>query len=87
MKRVTIAIVLVAGLLSATGVLAQLETRTSTAGGVTVKVTPKILAPDAVAWEFAVVLDTHTQELSDDLSKASAIVDANGARRAPSAGI
>ena len=83
MKRVTIAVALAAGLLSGTGVFAQLEARTSTAEGVTVKVTPKVLAAEAAAWEFAVVLDTHTQELSDDLSKASAIVDANGARRSP----
>ncbi len=87
MKRVTIGVVIgivfAAALFSATGVLAQLETRTSTAGGVTLKVTPKVVASDAAAWEFAVVLDTHTQDISDDLSKVASILDANGARRSP----
>jgi hypothetical protein len=44
----------------------------STMSGVTVKVKPKALS-DA-GWEFAVVLDTHTQELSDDLTKSSVLV-------------
>jgi len=34
---------------------AELETRTSSAAGVTVKVTPKDVAPDAAAWVFGVV--------------------------------
>lgn len=83
MKRVFAAIAVLAGLLSATGVLAQLESRTSTAEGVTVKVTPRVVSPDAAAWEFAVVLDTHTKDLSDDLSKTAAMVGANGVRRSP----
>ena len=83
MKRAFAAIAVLAGLLSATGALAQLETRTNTAEGVTVKVTPKVVSPEAAAWELAVVLDSHTQELSDDLSKTAAMVDANGVRRSP----
>jgi len=85
MKRITIALTFVAAILSANGALAQLETRTSAVGGVTVKVTPKLSTLDASAWEFSVVLDTHTQNLSDDLLKAASIVDPSGTRRYPTA--
>ena len=47
------------------------------------KVTPKVLAPDAPTWEFAVVLDTHSQDLADDLTKSAAIVAPGGARYSP----
>jgi hypothetical protein len=85
MKRLVTVLVFVAGILSANGVLAQLETRSSSAGGVTVKVTPKVLTSDAPVWEFSIVLDTHTQSLSDDLLKTASIVDPSGARRYPTA--
>ncbi|MEX2199055.1 MAG: hypothetical protein WD886_09610 [Burkholderiales bacterium] len=62
---------------------AELEARTSRAAGVTVKVTPKDVAPSSGTWAFAVVLDTHSQDLSDDLVKDSALVDARGTRYAP----
>ena len=61
----------------------ELGPRTSSASGVTVKVTPKRIAPDASAWEFAVVLDTHSQDLGDDLLRNAALVDRQGARQAP----
>jgi hypothetical protein len=41
-------------------------------------VTPKAIAPDAAVWEFAVVLDTHTQSLDDDLLKNAVLLDAAG---------
>ena len=62
---------------------AELEARTSNAAGVTVKVTPKDVAPGSSTWTFAVVLDTHSRDLSDDLVKDSALVDARGTRYAP----
>jgi hypothetical protein len=62
---------------------AEPETRTSSAAGVTVKVTPKDVAPGSATWVFAVVLDTHSGELSDDLVKSSALLDARGGRQAP----
>ena len=65
--------------------LAQLETRTSASQGVTVKVTPKVLTPDGPDWEFAVVLDTHSADLSDDLTRTASLIGANGERIAPSA--
>ena len=59
------------------------ETRTSSAAGVSVKVTPKDVAPGSATWAFAVVLDTHSRDLSDDLVKDSVLLDARGARYAP----
>lgn len=83
MKSITLALLLAAALLASTATFAQQETRTSTSGGVTVKVTPRVLGADAPAWEFAIVLDTHSQDLSDDLVKAAAIVAPGGTRYAP----
>lgn len=57
---------------------AQLATQKSSANGVTVAVTPGNLAAEAKTWDFAVVLDTHTQELSDDLAKSAVLVDDGG---------
>lgn len=62
---------------------AELGARSSSAAGVTVKVTPKDVSPQAAAWEFAVVLDTHSQDLKDDLLKSAVLVDAKGGRQAP----
>jgi len=56
----------------------NLSTQTSSARGVTINVTPKNLASDADSWEFAVVLDTHSQDLSDDLVKSSLLLDGAG---------
>ena len=85
MKRMMIVTAFLAGLLAALSAFAQMETRTNASGGVTVKVTPKVLAPDAPTWEFAVVLDTHSQDLSDDLTKTAVIVAPGGARSSPAA--
>jgi hypothetical protein len=61
----------------------NLETRSSSAAGVTVKVTPAQVAPGAPTWEFQVVLDTHSQDLSDDLVGNSVLIGAKGAQHAP----
>lgn len=47
-------------------------TQTSVARSVTVKVTPAKLATSG--WEFAVVLDTHSEDLKDDLVNAAVLV-------------
>lgn len=62
---------------------AGLATRTNSTAGVTVKVTPKDVAPGSATWAFDIVLDTHSQELSDDLVKASVLLDAQGVRYPP----
>lgn len=85
MNCLTIALVLAAGLLPAPWALAQLDTRTSAAAGVTVKVTPKLVTADVPAWEFAVVLDSHVQDLADDLLKTTVLLDGAGSAQSPSA--
>jgi hypothetical protein len=57
-------------------------TQSSAEGGVTVKVTPKVVAPGAGEWEFAIVLDTHSADLSDDLEK-STLLRVNGRELRP----
>jgi hypothetical protein len=47
-------------------------TQTTVERGVTVKVTPKSLS--GAVWEFAVVLDTHAEDLKDDLQKTAVLV-------------
>lgn len=42
--------------------------------GVIVKVTPNPAPAGATEWEFAVVLDTHSEELADDLAKSSVLL-------------
>lgn len=80
MRRLTGALFLiVCGLLPAYG--AQLETRKSTDAGVTVSVTPQELG--AGGWNFKVVLDTHSTDLSDDLVKSSLLVDSRGRKHEP----
>lgn len=60
-------------------------TAQSTAAGVTVKVTPRVTAADAATWVFAVVLDTHSQELSDDLLRTTVLVTDDGREIQPGA--
>jgi hypothetical protein len=59
---------------------AELPARSSSQDGVTVKVQPR--AVTAQALEFQVTLDTHTQELKDDLTRTAVLV-ADGKQLAP----
>ena len=61
----------------------QLETRKSSVAGVTVAVTPRGVSEGAASWDFKVVLDTHSTDLSDDLAKSSALLDSVGRKHAP----
>lgn len=58
--------------------------QTSSQGGVNVKVTPKPPAPGATRWDFAIVLDTHSQELADDLTQTATLVTDDGRQSKPS---
>ena len=51
--------------------------------GVTVEVTPRNVARNAPTWEFKIVLDSHTQDLRDDLMKSATLLDAGGVQYAP----
>ena len=68
---------------AASGVTAAtpLSTQTSSQSAVTVKVTPRDLA--AGTWEFEVVFDTHSQELTDDLEKTAVLVSDARASHSP----
>ena len=61
----------------------HLATQTSSVHSVTVKVTPQNVAGDAKTWSFAVVLDTHSAALNDDLVKSSLLLDSAGGRFTP----
>jgi hypothetical protein len=61
----------------------DLAVQTSSARNVTVKVTPQNVANDANTWDFAIVLDTHSADLNDDLVKSSLLLDGAGGRHAP----
>lgn len=68
------------------GAIAQTKdavVRTSSEGGVTVAVTPRATAADR-DWEFTVALDTHSQDLNDDLVAVSVLL-VNGAEVKPKA--
>lgn len=60
---------------------AALPTQTSSQSGVTIKVTPRTLA--AGTWEFEVVFDTHSQELTDDLEKTTVLIVEDRAPQSP----
>jgi hypothetical protein len=51
--------------------------------GVTVSVRPIDLSAAARRWEFEVVLDTHSTDLSDDLAKSAVLIDDRGAEDRP----
>jgi hypothetical protein len=70
--------------LLAAGVFAgELTAQRSSAGGVTVAVTPQNLVASAKSWDFKVVLDTHSGELNDDLVKTATLIDDKGGRHVP----
>lgn len=59
-----------------------LPAQSSEANGVTVKVTPPQLLDGAAEWAFVVVLDTHSQDLSDDLV-ANSVLSVDGVELKP----
>jgi hypothetical protein len=61
------------------------STQSVSAKGVTVKITAKNTAADADTWAFTVVLDTHSQDLSDDLLQSVVLRTDDGREIKPSA--
>lgn len=53
-------------------------TQSSSDRGVTVKVTPKLIGSPDSRWEFGVVLDTHSADLSDDLTQSATLTTGDG---------
>jgi hypothetical protein len=62
---------------------AELAAQKSSDRGVTVAVTPQDLSADAKTWDFKIVLDTHSQDLSDDLVKSALLLDNSGGKYRP----
>ena len=63
--------------------MVDLPVQKSAVGGVTVKIKPLDLSSEAKEWVFEVVLETHTQDLSDDLTKTAVMIDSTGRQAAP----
>jgi hypothetical protein len=68
----------VLGALISMHAVAQVETQKDSANGVTIAVTPGDLSREAKIWDFAIVLDSHSQDLSDDLMQSAVLVDGQG---------
>ena len=62
---------------------AELATQNSSDRGVTVAVTPQDLSAGAKTWDFKIVLDTHSGDLSDDLLKTAVLLDGTGTQHVP----
>lgn len=83
-----LAIVLVAGFVgvASAGVSAvDLKQQSSSEGGVIVRATPRDLSPAATVWEIEIVLETHSQDLSDDLKAIATLAAEGGSKQAPTA--
>ena len=64
------------------GVAGMAAAQSSTAGGVTVKVTP-VSSGTARQLEFSLVFDTHNAELNDDLLQTATLTTADGRKIKP----
>ena len=53
-------------------------TRSSSDRGVTVKVTPRLIGSLDSRWEFSIVLETHSADLSDDLTQSATLTTNDG---------
>jgi hypothetical protein len=68
---------LITAISPATAVAAEWATQKNSQSGVTVDVTPVDLSASAKTWDFKLVLDTHSQDLNDDLTKTAVLLDAS----------
>lgn len=82
-RRIFQVIAFILGLFAAAAYGTPLEPQKSSAGGVTVVVTPQAITPQAKTWDFKMALDTHSQDLSDDFTKTTMLVDDRGVEYRP----
>lgn len=61
----------------------NLESKTNSEGLVSVIVSPKNVSDVAEEWEFEIMLDTHSVELSDNLTQNSVLLNDNDKEYAP----
>ena len=66
---------LIAAMSPATAAAAEWTPQKNSQSGVTVDVTPTDLSAGAKTWDFKLVLDTHSQDLNDDLTKTAVLLD------------
>jgi hypothetical protein len=57
--------------------------QTSNEGGVVVRVTPGRFAPEAATWDFEVVFETHTVQLTGDPAQFTVLLDPQKQAHAP----
>jgi hypothetical protein len=53
-------------------------TQTSNQGGIVVRITPGRFAPEAATWDFQVVFETHTAQLTGDPAQFAVLLDPQG---------
>jgi len=73
-------------IMTATGITAtaaELAQQTSRDRGVTVRVRPVDVSAGAKAWAFEVVLETHSQDLSEDLVRVATLNGVGGTPHRP----
>lgn len=66
-------------------IVSALEEQASVEGRVKVSVRPKGIAPSILPWEFQVILDTHSYELSEDIAQVAGLLTDRGDRYTPRA--
>ena len=59
------------------------ETKTDDQANVTIVVTPLDLSPQSAEWKFGIVMDTHSVELDQDMTKIAVLVDDRGKKYTP----
>lgn len=60
-----------------------IQSQTNLEGSVTVKVTPKDLYPTSTTWDFEIILDTHSGNLDQNLTKRTLLSDDKGNQSTP----
>jgi len=63
--------------------LQKWESKIDEQASVTVTVTPTLLSEESEEWKFDVVMDTHSVELEQDMTKIVVLVDDQGKEYAP----
>lgn len=61
----------------------QLPPRESVADGVSVVVTPMVVAAGEGTWQFRVALNTHSRDLGEDLMQVAVLADGRGGQSRP----
>lgn len=59
------------------------EAKTDDQASVTVTITPLDISPESPEWRFNIVMDTHSVELDEDVTKVAVLVDDRGKAYTP----